>query len=155
MKHYQVSKDIVIECWTMKTRSGTREHALIKQDDVEVAHGSYFWSNRPWQRFTYSEAINNALARADCFEDPEKAKIMSVVNGEAEADLKQNFGVVSAIAMMGEVLCSDKKEKNEWKARMLKAGLPGLDIPEDWDTLSEDEKESRLNKVIEFSRGEA
>jgi len=40
--------------------------------------------------------------------------------------------------------------ENNWKARMLKAGLSnqGLIIPEDWDTLSEDDKEARLNKVI-------
>jgi len=31
---------------------------------------------------------------------------------------------------------------------MIKAGMPGIDIPEDWDTLSEEEKETRLNYVI-------
>jgi hypothetical protein len=32
---------------------------------------------------------------------------------------------------------------------MLKAGIQGLDIPEDWDELDEDTKEARLNGVIE------
>jgi hypothetical protein len=33
---------------------------------------------------------------------------------------------------------------------MIKAGLgnKGLEMPEDWDSLSEDEKEKRLNNVI-------
>jgi hypothetical protein len=37
---------------------------------------------------------------------------------------------------------------------MLKAGLSnkGLIMPEDWNELSEDEKEKRLNKVIELSQ---
>jgi len=61
--------------------------------------------------------------------------------------------MIGAIAQMGEVLTSSKKESNDWKERMIKAGLgSGIDIPEDWDTLSEDEKESRLNKVIEFMK---
>jgi len=43
-----------------------------------------------------------------------------------------------------------QKESNDWKARMLKAGLEnkGLIMPEDWDTLSENDKEARLNAVI-------
>jgi len=34
---------------------------------------------------------------------------------------------------------------------MIKAGLEnkGLSIPEDWDTLTEDTKERRLNKITE------
>ena len=40
------------------------------------------------------------------------------------------------------------------KKRMLKAGLgEGLDFPEDWNTLSEDEKEIRLNKVVALAGG--
>lgn len=59
-------------------------------------------------------------------------------------------GMVSAIAMLGDVLTGSKKESNDWKARMLKAGYSDLSMPDDWDTLSEDEKEKRLNKSTEF-----
>ena len=59
----------------------------------------------------------------------------------------------SMIAQFGNLLCKDKKEKNDWKARMFKAtGL--LNFPDDWDSLSEDEKEKRLNKIIEIGREE-
>jgi hypothetical protein len=58
------------------------------------------------------------------------------------------FGIVSAVAKLGEIFCDNQKDKNDWKKRMLQAGLPALDVPEDWDTLSEDEKERRLNGVI-------
>ena len=38
----------------------------------------------------------------------------------------------------------------QWWNKMLKAGLgnKGLEMPEDWDSLSEDEKERRLNGAI-------
>lgn len=57
---------------------------------------------------------------------------------------------IAAIAMMGEIFGTTKKEKNHWKARMIKAGMEnrGLIMPDDWDSLSEDEKEKRLNGVI-------
>jgi hypothetical protein len=60
------------------------------------------------------------------------------------------FSGLLAMAKMGELLANTQEEKNTWKARMLKAGLgDGLSLPEDWDSLSEDEKEKRLNGAID------
>lgn len=52
------------------------------------------------------------------------------------------------VASLGAIFGGNQKESNDWKARMLKAGMPGLDMPDDWDSLSEDEKQTRLNLVI-------
>ena len=42
---------------------------------------------------------------------------------------------------------------NNWKERILKAGLSdSLQMPEDWETLSEDEKEKRLNNVLSYMK---
>ena len=55
------------------------------------------------------------------------------------------------VAMFGELLCDNQKEKNDWKKRMLDAtGL--LDFPEDWDELSEEEKQKRLDNVIAVNK---
>lgn len=56
----------------------------------------------------------------------------------------------SVVAKMGDVFCDSKKDRNEWKKRMLLATGKPFHFPEDWDELSEDEKEKRLNKVIEI-----
>ena len=57
----------------------------------------------------------------------------------------------SMVAMFGELLCDNQKEKNDWKKRMLDAtGL--LNFPEDWNDLSEDEKQKRLDKAIAFNK---
>lgn len=57
---------------------------------------------------------------------------------------------VSMVAAFGAVLCPDQKSKNDWQTRMLKAGLGnrGLMMPENWDQLSEDEKEKRLTGAL-------
>lgn len=57
----------------------------------------------------------------------------------------------SMVALFGELLCDNKKEKNDWKKRML-AATGKLDFPDDFDELSEDEKEKRLNEVIKVGQ---
>ncbi len=57
------------------------------------------------------------------------------------------------VALFGELLCDNQKEKNDWKKRMFEAtGM--LDFPSDWDELSEDEKQKRLDGVIKIAREE-
>lgn len=68
--------------------------------------------------------------------------------GQAEGALK----TVGLIAMMGELFADTQKDKNDWKLRMLKAGISGLSIPEDWDTLTEAEKTRRLDAVIKLTK---
>lgn len=58
---------------------------------------------------------------------------------------------VAMVAKMGDLLGGNtQKEKNDWKLRMIKAGLEGqgLIMPDDWDSLTEDQKEERLNGII-------
>ena len=67
---------------------------------------------------------------------------------EAHEEDKLQFKTTAMVASLGEVFGKTKAEKNAWKKRMLKAGQPALDFPEDWDTLPESEKERRLDKAI-------
>jgi hypothetical protein len=60
--------------------------------------------------------------------------------------------MVESIAKLGDLFCDNQKDKNDWKARMLKAGFEnkGLQMPDDWNTLDEDEKQRRLDGVLEI-----
>jgi hypothetical protein len=77
-----------------------------------------------------------------------KSKIKNQFRKE-DPQLK-NLKTISMIASLGDIFANNQKESNDWKTRMLKAGLEnkGLIMPEDWDTLSESEKEARLNGAI-------
>lgn len=71
-------------------------------------------------------------------------------DGESKPD---DGGMMKAVAMVAAfvtILCPDQKSKNYWQARMLKAGLGnrGLTMPDNWDQLSEDEKEKRLTAAV-------
>jgi hypothetical protein len=56
-----------VDLWATKTRDYTTEHAScylgeygIKSNEVE---GKYKWSNRPWQSFTYCEAMQAMIGK--------------------------------------------------------------------------------------------
>jgi len=66
---------------------------------------------------------------------------------------KNPFGLVAGVAMLGNIFCDSQAEKNAWKKRMLTAGIPGIDIPNNWESFSEAEKEKRLDGVIELAKG--
>src|SRR3990167_1295649 len=68
-----------------------------------------------------------------------------------EPEKDTSLKTVAMVMAMGNIFGKNQKEKNDWKARMLKAGLDGrgLIMPDEWDTLSEDQKETRLNGAIE------
>lgn len=100
--------------------------------------------------------------RADTREEYKKAEIEALQEAAKAQELVKLYGgkastsgdwlkTISMVAKMGEVLADNNlKAKNDWKARMLKAGLEnqGLIMPDDWDELSEEEKSRRLDGAI-------
>ena len=90
----------------------------------------------------------NTKQMAQDYQDEETAKEEEKEN---EEKAKSSLKMVGMVAGLGDLFCNNQKEKNDWKARMLKAGLEnkGLIMPEDWDSLPEAEKEKRLNGAIE------
>ena len=69
---------------------------------------------------------------------------------EPGTDPMRDLKTVAFVATLGNIFGKTLKEKNDWKARMLGVGLEnkGLIMPDDWDTLSEAEKERRLDGAI-------
>lgn len=57
-----------VYCYMTSTRMYTTEHAECdyyddEHDVVGVAEGKYKWSNRPWQSFTYCEAMREMIKK--------------------------------------------------------------------------------------------
>jgi len=71
---------------------------------------------------------------------------------EKEHEEKPLFNIARAFLMLGNVGKGTLKEKNNYKIRILKASFEnkGLIFPNDWNTLTEEEKEKRLNKIEEI-----
>lgn len=148
---FRISPTDTIIGRTENTRNGFRHVVEYLRNGQEIESRSVSYLNRTWESYEYESAISallDKMIKNRMLNPADKPHIMAITAGKAKADLDQRFGSIAAIAQMGEIFGGSQKEKNDWKARMLKAGLPGIAMPEDWDTLSEEEKEKRLNKVI-------
>ncbi len=127
-------------------RVHTPEH-----DDEWIESAKITYYNRTWERYEFESILEYVVARA--------LKHHSITREEAETcnnyiknyqESNHDLKLVAGIAKLGELFGSTIKEKNDWKERMIKAGLEnkGLIMPEDWDSLTETEKEKRLNGAI-------
>ena len=65
--------------------------------------------------------------------------------------MKDILKTTSMVALFGDILCKNKKEKNDWKKRMLNT-QEGITFPDDFDSLSEKERKKRLDKAINFGK---
>jgi len=153
MRIFKITEHIEVVCDSEKTRSGFRHLATLMIDGNERENDKVCYQNRTWERFEFQSVLIGVVNKAN------KNKIIS--NEERELCMKfaegdhtdwSAFKLTSGIAKLGDLFCDNQKDKNDWKARMLKAGLgnSGLDIPEDWDTLDEDTKQARLDGVIKI-----
>jgi hypothetical protein len=106
------------------------------------------YQNRTWESYNFQTVLQKLIRESGVLSSDEKKTALAY----AEKDHSDNktFNTIAMAAKMGDIFGQTLKEKNDWKARMLKAGLgsSGLEMPEDWDTLDEETKKARLDAAI-------
>lgn len=153
MKNFKINRNIEIICRSEKTRYGFRHLAtlLLKGNERMTAKCCYY--NRTWESYEFQSVLQKLVEDSGSLSENQKRICNKFIkNGKrVEDDLKplKNIGLVMAI---GDILGKNQKQKNDWKTRMLKAGLEnkGLIMPEDWNELDEAEKEKRLNGITKI-----
>lgn len=150
MKSFKINKNAEIICEWVKTRTAFKHTATLlvngkEQDSVKICY-----VNRTWESFEFESVIKELLDKTNFLAGKLRENFLKKASDNATKEVNANFKTVANIANLSEVFCPDKKSKNDWKKRMLKAGLKGLILPDDWDTLSEDKKEIKLNGAIEM-----
>ena len=149
MKIFKLNDTTEIVCERKKTRTAFKHEAVLIVNGVEKDKTKICYLNRTWERFEFEDVTRKLLGKF--MEDNEINDFLNQIEKKENERYNSEFRAIAMVAKIGEVFGETKKEKNDWKARMLRAGLEnkGLVMPEDWDSLSEDEKEKRLNGVIE------
>lgn len=149
-KYFQIGQHLTAECDTQDTRSGFRHLCILRHNGAIVVNTKACYQNRTWESFDYQTVIQSAIDRAGLTPQLKAAALAWAKKGDG-SDMA-GLRAIAGIAKLGELLCPNQKEKNDWKARMLKAGLGGrgLEMPEDWDSLTEDEKQRRLDGAIKL-----
>lgn len=152
METYTINKDLKIEAWGYKTSRSWGHKARAIYQGREVASAKCVYQNRTWEEYTYQSVMKKLIGILDenkiipLADRIQASKIIEAGDGRDMAGLR-NLGM---IAKLGDIFGKTKTESNDWKTRMLKAGLEskGLIMPEDWDGLDEETKTARLDGVI-------
>jgi hypothetical protein len=152
MKTFRIDKNLTIVCEHKGTRNGFKHEAALIQNGIQIDFTKVCYLNRTWESFEYETVIRQLLDKSGILTKTRQKNFLNRISGNYHKEVKKQFGSIAMIAQMGNLLCNTQVEKNDWKTRMLKAGLEnkGLIMPDDWSQLTEDDKEKRLNNVIEL-----
>ena len=150
MKIFKITEHIEVVCDSAKTRNGFKHTATLMIDGAEQESTKCNYLNRTWERYEYQSVLQKVINNSKVLSEEDKKICLEFAEGD-HTDWSA-FNMTSGISKLGDLFCDNQKDKNDWKARMLKAGLgnSGLEIPEDWDTLDEDTKQARLDGVIKI-----
>lgn len=158
MTFFKINDKLAIGAEVYETRYSWGHKANLyrvrtpEQSDEWIIGDKITYYNRTWERYQFESILYSIVAKAlkKHLITPEEAQTCNDYIKNYQDKNDKWLGTVAHVAKLGEILAPDQKARNDWKTRMLKAGLEGqgLIMPEDWDQLSEDEKERRLNGAI-------
>jgi hypothetical protein len=149
MKTFKVNNQTSVVCESKNTRYGFKHEATLIIDGWTKDKAKCCYYNRTWESFEFESVIKNLLAGTKLLSKGQKTRFLNKISGKSHKETESQFKTLGMIMKMGDILCDGQKEKNDWKERMLKAGMEnkGLIMPDDWPSLSEDDKQQRLNAV--------
>lgn len=154
--HFKINDKITVVARYGDSRDGFNHFADLYINGNLVDSAKVHYINRTWESYEFESVLEKLINKTNYLSKEEKEKAQKFARDYENinrAKVEKEFGQIARIAQLGEIFGSTQKEKNDWKARMLKAGLIGLEMPEDWETLDEDTKQARLDAVIKEMKG--
>lgn len=149
-KTFKLSDSVYIDCETYDTRYSWGHKATAYYEGREVAYSKITYYNRTWEAYTYQSIVHCIIDKLPKSIKADRNNLIHKADEIGEGRERKELGNIAMIAKMGELLTNNRQEANDWKARMLKAGIgEALSMPDDWGTLSEDDKQARLDKAIQ------
>lgn len=152
MKKINLTPSIFAMCESRSTRNGFCHNCTLFYNDREVSFARVSYLNRTWESYQFQTVIFRAIEK--CLKDrklkayPGRQPFDDAMT--AATNYKETGGALhfaALVAKMGDIFGGNASESNEFKKRML-ATTPGIQFPEDWDSLSEEEKSRRLDGAI-------
>ena len=151
MKTFKLTEEIEAVCDSESTRYGFRHLVTILRNGEEIGNGKCCYYNRTWESYEFQSALYDAVRKTKSLtEEERKACEEFIKSPDRSKEVLQGLKTVGMVASLGNLFCEGKEEKNKWKERMLKAGLEGkgFTLPDNWDSLTEEQKEDRLDSAI-------
>ena len=153
MAQFKINKNLKVICEWKKTRMAFKHTAELLRNGQTIDETKICYQNRTWERYQFESVLYQMAGSKELTTREQnlfKKKIKNQFAEDNQKEIDKKFGTIGAIAGLGNILTQSKTQANNWKKRMLTAGL-NLSMPSDWDELSEIEQEKRLDKVIELA----
>ncbi len=148
MKTFELGNGYSAVCERKKTRSAFKHEATLLRFGNQIDSCKICYQNRTREAYEFESVLHKLLRESKMFAEVQVKEMMEIASWRAKKELNEKFWMIAGIAKLWEIFGDSEKEKNDWKTRMLKAGLTGLEMPSDWDSLDESEKTKRLDAVI-------
>ncbi len=151
MKIFEISKKIEVKCESKDTRNGFKHTATLTYEGIEMESVKCCYVNRTWESYQYESVLKKLADKESTLSKAEKKVFAKAIKNGGNTSM-EDLNRVANIAKLGDIFGKTQKESNDWKERMIKAGLEnkGLIMPEDWDDLDEDTKQFRLDGAIKI-----
>jgi len=155
MESFKINSELEVICEWKKTRVAFKHVATLLRNGREVTSTKICYLNRTWEHYTYESVLYKLLEKSKSLLQPDEIVQFKTAIVDGEKHDSEGLKAIAMVAKLGDIFHADKAggtitTRNDWKARMLKAGLgnSGLIMPDDWDSLPEEVKEARLNGAL-------
>ena len=151
METFKINDELEVVCDWKKTRNGFKHTASLMRSGRNIDEVKCCYLNRTWERYTYESVLQKLLGKTKFLTPKERGQLKEVITKGSSRDM-DSLRRVGMVMELGNIFGGSQKGANDWKARMLRAGLgdSGLIMPDDWDTLDEDTKQERMDGVIKM-----
>lgn len=139
-KVFELDDVYSITCWVYETRYSWGHYAEIDKNGSVFDTEKYTYYNRTWEAYTYQSIIHGLISKAKL---PEAYKKIADVLGEGNT--KDELGKVRALATMSRLIGTPDSTLET----LIAVTSGAITKPDDWDTLTEEEKKDRVDKAIE------
>ncbi len=143
MKSFELDKRYTVECEWRKTRIAFKHVARVLCNGRSVLETKICYQNRTWETYTYQSVLHQAINKH--FNEEEAKRYIAIVDGVKHED--PTLKGAALLGSLGELFGTTPAERNALKKRALDT-VPGIDFPDDFDGLSEEEKTRRLDGAL-------
>lgn len=155
MKCYEFGEGYKVMCRSENTRYGFRHLCELTRDYNVLAKTKACYYNRTWESYEFQSVIHQAISAA--FDNRTRSQqkkgeapnplikqYCDEIDARARGEETKRFDPVKAICAVGALLTDTPEERAKWDKRMLST-IPGIDFPEDFDSLPVEEQQKRLD----------
>jgi hypothetical protein len=139
---FDLGHGLTAACHTEDTRYGFRHLAVLFRDGTQIAQAKACYYNRTWESYRYESVLLKLIDDAHLIPAEHDAARASVLNYKEP----NPFSALGGLLALADVITPDQADANSLKKIALST-VTGIEFPDDWDTLPEEEKARRLGKA--------